>query len=171
MLLSAHFYGLPLLSRYLHSSRQINRGVVIHGTILIAGFSDRVSNAGYPQTVQSNHKVHAVPARPCPGRVPPGITRKNLFWGCYPAHIFKTSKILSHFFLCSNSFTKIFFLQIVLSITTAHPCCYSQHNFNLPARNPQNLAPPAWVVIQRTFCGNVSILYPNRVVIPCILLF
>lgn len=90
MLLSAHFYGLPPLSRRVHSNRQINRGVVIRGTISIAGFSDRVSNAGYPQTVQGNHKVRSIPAKPCPGRTPTRHHPQNSFLGLlFSAHFQK----------------------------------------------------------------------------------
>lgn len=92
MLSPAHFYGLPLLSRRIHSSRQINRGVVIRGTISIAGFSDRVSNAGYPQTVQSNHKVRAVPARSCPGRAPTRHRPQKSFLGLLSSAHFQNFK-------------------------------------------------------------------------------
>ncbi len=166
LLLSAHFYELPPLSCRIHRSRQRKSRVVIHSTILCTAYTafSCGSQIRYPQPAQAKttHPAKTAPHPPQKIFLPPQLLSS--------AHFQNPKKSFS-FFLQPHPAPKIFFLRIVLSITTIPPCCYPRHNSKSSAYPLQNFSPSLGVVIQRTFCGKVPILCPKGVVIPRILLF
>ena len=109
----------------------------------------------------------------CPAKSTPPPTQKNFRSHplLFSAHFQNPKKSFS-FFLQPHPAAKIFFLRIVLSITTVFPCCYPRHNSKSPACAPQNFSPPlggcypAHILWQSPHFVSKRGCYPPHIVVP-----